>query len=769
MFQAAHKLLPPIDYVSLIRSLYADRLSMLLGAYGSALAAGVAALESRSAYLASIAVLFIIVGAVRHLDMRAFADAELGDEDVETAIYWEGRATIGAAAIATVYGVWCLLSFWVVDDAFAELTAASVSVSVLVGVAQRNFAIDRLMTIQVLLIAVPMSLGLLLTGDIFYALLTLLLLPFFVSLRKIAGNSRDVLLRAVHGRTTASALAVQLDTALDTLAHGLLMLDQNRLIEVANDSALEAFGIDEPADWLGCPLYELFDHALETGALTSAAARRMLVLIETGASGKVLIGNRAGQYFEASISSRDAKVVLLFEDISDRIAAEERISHMARFDALTGLPNRAHFAELVEGALEARLDEIEPGIAALLILDIDDFKHINDTLGHLAGDQLLEEVGLRLPAVLPRDAIVGRLGGDEFIVFFISHGNEDVIEADARRVVAALQVPYRLPSRELTINVSLGSVSSTDRGDDFDQLMIKADLALNAAKSGGKNRIVQFHARMDTEYQLRQQLKIDLKAAIADGEIQLAYQPIVDPRENRVVGCEALARWKHATLGAISPAVFIPIAEDTGMITDLTRFVLAKATQDCRTWPDDMRVAVNISARDFRSCDVSELVTDALDKAGLSPERLEIEVTETTVIQQRDAAASALLELSKRGVGIALDDFGTGYSSLSYLSALPFTKLKIDRSFLDDIESDDKALKLLANVVKLGKDLDLVATIEGVETERQLELVTKHTEVDLIQGFLYGAPLSYDAISRLLERQHSRQTVVPLRLVSTNT
>lgn len=768
MFQAAHKLLPPIDYVSLIRSLYADRLSMLLGAYGSALAAGVAALESRSAYLASIAVLFILVGAVRHLDMRAFADAELGDEDVGTAIYWEGRATIGAAAIATVYGAWCLISFWVVDDAFAELTAASVSVSVLVGVAQRNFAIDRLMTIQVLLIAIPMSLGLLLTGDIFYALLTLLLLPFFVSLRKIAGNSRDVLLRAVHGRTKASALAVQLDTALDTLAHGLLMLDQNRLIEVANETALEAFGINEPADWLGCSLGELFDHALETGALPSAAARRMQVLIETGATGKVLISNRAGQYFEASISSRDTKVVLLFEDISDRIAAEERISHMARFDALTGLPNRAHFAELVEGALEARLDEIEAGIAALFIIDIDDFKHINDTLGHLAGDQLLEEVGRRLPVVLPRDALVGRLGGDEFIVFFISHGNEDVIEADARRVVGALHRPYRLPSRELSINVSLGSVSSADRSDDFEQLMIKADLALNAAKSGGKNRIVQFHARMDTEYQLRQQLKIDLKAAIADGELQLAYQPIVDPRENQVVGCEALARWKHPTLGTISPGVFIPIAEESGMITDLTRFVLAKATSDCRTWPGDMRVAVNISARDFRSCNVSELVTDTLEKAGLAPERLEIEVTETTVIQQRDAAASALLDLSKLGIGIALDDFGTGYSSLSYLSALPFTKLKIDRSFLADIETDDKALKLLANVVKLGKDLDLVTTIEGVETERQLELVTGHTGVDLIQGFLYGAPLSYDAISRLLERQHSRQTVVPLRLVSTN-
>jgi diguanylate cyclase (GGDEF)-like protein len=766
MFQAAHKLLPPVDYVSMIRSLYADRMSMLLGAYGSALAASVAALEAQSPELGLIAVMFIVVGVLRHLDMKAFDDAVLGDEDVEAALYWEGRATLGAAAIALLYGVWCLISFWVVDDAFAELTAASVSVSVLVGVSQRNFAIDKLMTIQVLLIAVPLCLGLLLVGNIYYALLTLLLLPFFLSLRKIAGNARNVLLRAVHGRTQASALAGQLDAALDTMAHGLLMLDRNHLIEVANDTALLAFGIDDPADWIGRPLYELFEHALAIGAMPHAAARRMDVLIDTRSSGKVLISGAEGQYFEASISSRDAKSVLLFEDISDRIAAEERISYMARYDALTGLPNRAHFAELVEKALEARLDTFQTGHMALLILDIDDFKHINDTLGHLAGDQLLHELGRRLPSALPEKAIVGRLGGDEFIAFYISPEGPSGIEVDAERLLASLHQAYQLPSRQLDIDVSIGLVSSPDRNNSFEQLMIKADLALNAAKSGGKNRVIQFHARMDTEYQFRQQLKTDLKTAIAEGRLHLAYQPIVDPRENRIVGCEALARWDHETFGAISPATFIPIAEETGMITDLTRFVLDRATRDCHTWPGNTHVTVNISARDFRSTDVGEMVSGALEESGLPAARLEIEVTETTVIEERDAAASALLKLCNRGVGVALDDFGTGYSSLSYLSALPFTKLKIDRSFLTGIETDEHALKLLTNVVQIGKDLDLMTTIEGVETEVQLNFVTNHTRADLIQGFLYGAPMSFDAISRLLEQQIHRQNTVPLRLVS---
>ncbi|MGV3574495.1 MAG: putative bifunctional diguanylate cyclase/phosphodiesterase [Devosia sp.] len=766
MFQAAHKLLPPIDYVSMIRSLYADRLSMLLGAYGSALAAAVAALEAQSPHLGFIAALFIVVGALRHLDMRAFEDVVLGDEDVETALCWEGRATLGGAAIALLYGVWCLISFWVVNDAFAELTAASVSVSVLVGVAGRNFAIDRLMTIQVLLIAVPLCLGLVLVGNIYYALLTLLLVPFFLSLRKIAGNARDVLLRAVHGRTKASALAGQLDAALDTMAHGLLMLDRNHLIEVANDTALVAFGIDNPGDWIGRPLYELLEHALATGALPQAAARRIEVLIDTRSSGKVLISSAPEQYFEASISSRETKSVLLFENISERIAAEERISYMARYDALTGLPNRAHFAELVEKALKGRLDTLGQGNVALMILDIDDFKHINDTLGHLTGDQLLHELGRRLPGALPKDAIAGRLGGDEFIAFYLSPEGSAGVEADAERLLASLNQAYDLPNRRLDIDVSIGLVTSPERGNDFEQLMIKADLALNAAKSGGKGRIMPFHARMDTEYQFRQQLKTDLKTAIAEGKLHLAYQPVVDPRENRIVGCEALARWNHETFGAISPATFIPIAEETGMITDLTRYVLGKATRDCHTWPGNTHVAVNISARDFGSTDVEDMVNRALEESGLPAARLEIEVTETTVIEERDAAAAALLKLCNRGVGVALDDFGTGYSSLSYLSALPFTKLKIDRSFLTDIETDEHALKLLTNVVQIGKDLDLVTTIEGVETEVQLNFVINHTRADQIQGFLYGAPMSFDAVSRLLEQQIYRQNTMPLRLVS---
>ena len=753
VFEAAHLILPPADYVSTIRSLYADRRSMLLGAYGSALAAAVAALEANSALLGAFAVLFILVGMLRNADMLHFYTTELSDTDVQVARRWETRATIGAAAIAAVYGAWCMASFWLVDNSFAELTAASVSVSVLVGVSQRNFAVDRLMTIQVLLIAIPLALGLLLVGNIYYALLTLLLLPFFASLRGIAGNARNVLLRAVHGRLAASSLAGQLDMALATLEHGLLMLDDNGIIEVANSQALDAFGLKETENWIGCPISTLFDVAVDNHSMPKTAYLELHELISARLSGKVMLTVRANRSYEVSVSSRHAKTVLLLEDISARIIAEERMKYMARYDILTGLPNRAYFAEQVELELNRRRAKGISGHAALWIVDIDDFKHINDTLGHLAGDSVLAQLGRRLPAAFGNNTLCARLGGDEFIAFCADGTSPEVLAARSESVLASIGRDLEIPDQKLLVDVSIGMVIADDLNDDLESMMVKADLAIYAAKSTGKAKVVQFHQSMDTEYQLRQQLKTDLKHAIANDEIALVYQAVIDPRHNVIVGCEALARWVHPEHGPISPAVFIPIAEETGIITDLTRMVLAKATRDCLSWPGDTTVAVNVSARDFRACDVEAMVIEALDNSGLPAHRLEIEVTETAVIDERHAATLALAALCRRGVGVALDDFGTGYSSLSNLQALPLTKLKIDRSFVVDIHTNPQALRMLANVAQLGKDLDLQITVEGVETKEQLNLLLSETRIDQIQGFIYGPPLRLDGMTQLLHAQ----------------
>jgi EAL domain-containing protein (putative c-di-GMP-specific phosphodiesterase class I) len=257
---------------------------------------------------------------------------------------------------------------------------------------------------------------------------------------------------------------------------------------------------------------------------------------------------------------------------------------------------------------------------------------------------------------------------------------------------------------------------------------------------------------MDTAYRYRQRLKAELKIAVENEALTLAYQPLVDLKTRRVVGCEALARWSHPTLGSIPPSLFIPIAEETGLITDITRWVLKAAATECRNWPNDISVSVNISARDFRHADVEAMVLSALEASGLEAHRLEVEVTETALIEEKEIATKILSALGKRGVGIALDDFGTGYSSLSYLQALPFTKLKIDRSFVMDIAANARSLKLLSNVAQLGKDINLIVTAEGVETEEQLALIQEHTRVDQIQGYLFGIPLPRREVAELIAR-----------------
>jgi EAL domain-containing protein (putative c-di-GMP-specific phosphodiesterase class I) len=272
---------------------------------------------------------------------------------------------------------------------------------------------------------------------------------------------------------------------------------------------------------------------------------------------------------------------------------------------------------------------------------------------------------------------------------------------------------------------------------------------------------------MDTDYRYRQRLKAELKATVAAGELSLVFQPIVDLKSRRVVSCEALARWHHPELGSIPPSLFIPIAEETGLISEISRWVLATATLECRNWPEEVSVSVNISARDFRNADVAGMVKTALTGSGLAPHRLEIEVTETAVIEERAAATKILAKLAKQGIGIALDDFGTGYSSLSYLQALPFTKLKIDRSFVMDIAENPRSLKLLSNVAQLGKDINLTVTAEGVETEEQLNLIATHSKVDQIQGYLFGVPLPRREVAELIDRMAARATLERVLTVGT--
>jgi len=765
VLNSARKSMPTLDYVSVIRSVYSDRAAMLAAACGTALIAGLSAYKTQSVALLVIAVAFIAMGVLRFLDSRAFWRAAIDTDDADAAEHWENRAVISGGLLAIVYGSWCVVSMIVVRDQFAELACATLTTAALVGIVARNFGLDRLVSIQMVLVIVPMATSYALQGDAYHLVLATLLGVMLASLRKLAADTRSILLSAVHGRVEASRLAAELDMAMSTMQHGLCMLDESGVITVANEHAVRTFARLDIDNLLGRRFDTLMGTLGETGKLPHTAVDRLVDMVNQRASGKVLLCLPHGHYHEVTISSRLERSVLLFEDISERIAAEERINFMARHDALTGLPNRAYFGETVAEDLLAR--DAERGASrpiALMILDIDDFKHVNDTLGHVVGDQLLVEVARRLRAAVSPDAMLARIGGDEFVVYLGHAGDIRIATAEVDAIIGAFRTPFAVDGMSLSSNVSVGLVTSTASDDTLDALMTKADLALYAAKGDGKGRSKVFHEQMDTDYHYRQRLKTDLRQAVRAGKLTLAFQPELDIVSRRVVTCEALARWDHPDLGMIPPSTFIPLAEEMGLISEITAWVLQSATTQCRSWPGEVGVAVNISARDFRGGDIGEMVAMALEKSGLPASRLEVEVTETALIEERDIALKVLKALASQGISIALDDFGTGYSSLSYLNTLPFNKLKIDRSFVADIATNARSLKLMANVARLGRDLGMTVTAEGVETEAQLNTMMTKTRVSQVQGYLFSRPLPQRDIAELIGRLNASQvTPQPIR------
>jgi|EndMetStandDraft_2_1072991.scaffolds.fasta_scaffold04428_2 diguanylate cyclase (GGDEF)-like protein len=752
MFEPAHKSMPAIDYVSMVRAVYGDRRAMLVAVLSCAVGAGATAYKSGSPWLWVITAAFVFIAIGRYFAITQFIRAKVGPADAEAAAVWEARATFWAAFMALTCGVWCVLSFLVANDTFAELMSMTTTVACMVGIVTRNYGLVRMLNIQ-LIIAVGLLCGsLLFKGDIYYPILGVLLLPMLIGFKVLAADVRNTMLSAVHARVEASRLATELDTALDTMHHGLAMLDSDGLISVVNGQAEQVFDSFVPGNWTGRSFAALMAAAASRGAIPPRSAEQLMQVVNGQRAGKVIIKLANARFSEVTVSALNGRVVLLFEDITDRVRAEERINFMAHYDALTGLPNRAHFAQQVEADLQRRRTSASDEVAMLMIVDIDDFKHVNDTSGHIVGDRLLVEAADRLKGATGGRGMVARLGGDEFIVYRSGDVTREQAEADAATILAAFQTPFSVMGESLATNVSIGIVTTANADDDLDGMMTKADLALYKAKGAGKAQAQLFLDEMDTAYRYRQRLKSELKTAIENEALTLVYQPLVDLRTRRVVGCEALARWTHPTLGAIPPSQFIPIAEETGMISDITRWVLRTAAAECRNWPNDISVSVNISARDFRHADVEAMVLAALEQSGLAPQRLEVEVTETALIEEKDIATKILSALGRRGIGIALDDFGTGYSSLSYLQALPFTKLKIDRSFVMDIGANPRSMKLLSNVAQLGKDINLVVTAEGVETEEQLDLIQRYTQVDQIQGYLFGVPLPRREVAELIAR-----------------
>jgi diguanylate cyclase (GGDEF)-like protein len=539
------------------------------------------------------------------------------------------------------------------------------------------------------------------------------------------------------------------DIALNNMLQALLMFDHAGRLLVANQRMYGMFGMPDGALMPGMTYREVTDRVIEAGQVTAEDMENMrgrrAGLIARNERVSTIWELASGRVFNVTHQPMDDGWLATFEDITERRRTEARMAHLAHHDALTDLPNRVLFRKRLEDALtSARRGE---GLA-LLCLDLDQFKAVNDTLGHPVGDLLLRAVAVRLVERTRETDIVARLGGDEFaVVQSIDRPSEVAGLAD--RLIEMFDTPFEVAGHQIVIGTSIGIAFAPQDGVDGDELLKKADLALYRAKVDGRGICRLFHAEMDAEMQARRRLELDLRKALRARQFELFYQPVVDLHAGAVAGFEALLRWRHPERGLVSPASFIPLAEEIGLIVQIGEWVLREACATAASWPGDIRVAVNLSAAQFKSPDLVATVSEALREGGLLPDRLELEITETVMLQDTDATMATLHQLRALGAGIAMDDFGTGYSSLSYLRRFPFDRIKIDQSFVRELSSKRDCGAIVRAVAALSRELGMATTAEGVETREQLALLTSAgcTEV---QGYLFSPAVPSGEVAGLL-------------------
>jgi diguanylate cyclase (GGDEF)-like protein/PAS domain S-box-containing protein len=530
------------------------------------------------------------------------------------------------------------------------------------------------------------------------------------------------------------------DAALNNMAQGLCMLDDELNLIVCNRRYLDMYGMSSAVVQPGVTMREIVEHSVALGNYDGLTPDEIL----QGYFDRL----KAGQYVSHRqlADGRIFKVVYqpmthggwvaMHEDVTERRKAEQHIAHMAHHDALTDLPNRVLFREhMVEGLV--KVDETEEPLA-LLCLDLDHFKGINDTLGHPIGDQLLTAVSERLGQAVGRAGTLARLGGDEFAILLHAAGPQ-AAETLARRLVRLMAEPFVIDGHLINTGLSIGIAIAPQDGTTSDHLMKCADLALYRAKSEGRGMFRFFEPDMGARLQARRELELDLRQALGAGEFDLVYQPQVRANSRALSGFEALLRWTHPVRGPVSPADFIPLAEETGLILPIGEWVLRRACAEAARWPDGIKVAVNLSPVQFKNRGLVAVVLQALAEAGLAPHRLELEITEAVLLQNDDVTIAMLHELRSHGIRIAMDDFGVGYSSLSYLRSFPFDKIKIDRSFIADLDRNRENAAIVRAMAGLGASLNIDTTAEGVETAEQLAIV-RHCGCSEVQGYLISKP-----------------------------
>ncbi len=562
---------------------------------------------------------------------------------------------------------------------------------------------------------------------------------------------KDNAIQLIAREVELKQLNRRIDIALNNMTHGLCMFDAEQKLIVCNKTYVQMYALTPELAKPGTLLQAIENYRASIG--NSAIANP-----EQVAAASAIHANEASAFTQELMDGRvvavsqrpmqDGGSVAVHEDITERRRAEAKIAHLARHDMLTNLPNRVLFREHLENAFE----RVQPGRGfAVHCLDLDHFKTVNDTLGHPIGDELLKLVAARLIDAVPSTNFMARIGGDEFAVVQTDVSRPEQCAQLASRIVELVSRPYDIDGRHIVIGTSIGIAIAPNDGANPDLLLKNADMALYLAKGDGRGTHRFFEREMDKRLQTRRALELDFRKAIANGEFEVYYQPILYLQTGKVSGFEALVRWNHPERGMVSPADFIPLAEETGLILPLGEWVLRTACMQAAHWPQQVPVAVNLSAMQFKGRNIVQLVLNALASSGLPAGRLDLEITESVLLQDEAHVLGLLHQLREIGVRISMDDFGTGYSSLAYLRNFPFDKIKIDRSFTRDMLERKDCQAIIRAVVGLARSLGITTIIEGIETKEQLA-ASKADGCDEGQGYLFAKPMPEREVAGFLAK-----------------
>jgi diguanylate cyclase (GGDEF)-like protein len=751
----------PAVYRLLVASLFSSPASIIPGGIAGVLAPALCWNATGTRIFLELALLTALIVVLRAVTVFRYCRTDQRHQTLEDTKRWDREFFVGATAFSVSVGLNCLVALTTTDDTASHLTAVSATIALSSGYVARNAGRPFFVTLQLLGFCVPLAVGLLSSENTHYHPIGYYAFFYIITNIAITLSIHRNLLALSRATRTSESLAselqkqnVTLDAALNHMTHGLVMFDASQALAVCNRRFREMYGLPEELTRPGTPLSAIESFLVEedilnrdhAGELIQCCQRVLRIQQETLC--EITTGH--GRALVVTVGSvSDGGIVVHTEDATERKHTEAKIERMARFDELTGLANRFEFGTALKKACR-RLSQTKRPFSVMYV-DLDNFKQINDSLGHNSGDAVLVETARRLQANSRYGDVVARFGGDEFVLIHFGLSEEDGA-ATARMIVNAMSKPIEVDTKTIYVTASVGVAFAPVHGTKPSDLLRHADMALYRAKEEGRSAAVVFSPEMAAAVSERNELETHLRKASETSSLSLHYQPIVDIETRRIVAFEALMRWPHPMRGPVSPGVFIPIAEEIGLIGNLGDWAIRQACIDASGWPTEIGVAVNVSPLQFRHpAKLIETVIDALRISGIAPSRLSLEVTESLLIEDQESTLNAIHELRRIGVRLSLDDFGTGYSSLAYLATYPFSQVKIDRSFAEDVTSDPNSQYIIQAVCELAHRFNMRVVVEGIETEEQLQAI-RTLGAERAQGFLFGRAEPLEAIAPQLRK-----------------